>query len=167
MAASEVQLQVEAVALDWKGNPIIVLREHEGQRAVFIWVGLLEANAISMPLEQQRSPRPMTHDLIVSILTEMEVEVERVTIVDMRGGTYYATLDLRDGDDRTSIDCRPSDAIAVALRSKSPIYIGEELLDRLVEEQRETAAQRRRRIDSRAVGGTPITRCSRKAFLRT
>lgn len=141
MAASEVQLRVEAVALDWKGNPIVVLREQESRRAVFIWVGLLEANAISMPLEQQRPPRPMTHDLIVSILEEMQVQVERVTIVDMRGGTYYATLGLRDGDDTTTIDCRPSDAIAVALRSKSPIYIGEELLDRLVEEQREAAAE--------------------------
>lgn len=140
MAGREVQLTVEAVALDWKGNPIVVLREPEGNRAVFIWVGLLEANAISMPLEEQRPPRPMTHDLIISILEEMEVEVERVTITDMRNATYYATLDLRDGDDRTSIDCRPSDAIAVALRSRSPVYIGEDLLDRLVEEQREAAA---------------------------
>jgi bifunctional DNase/RNase len=140
MAASEVELQVEAVALDWKGNPIVVLREREGHRAVFIWVGLLEANAISMPLEQQSPPRPMTHDLIMSILEEMQVEVERITITDMRGATYYATLDLRDGNERTSIDCRPSDAIAVALRSKSPIYIGEGLLDRLVEEQREASA---------------------------
>jgi bifunctional DNase/RNase len=140
MAAREVKLTVEAVALDWKGNPIVVLREPEGNRAVFIWIGLLEANAISMPLEQQQPPRPMTHDLIISVLEEMRVQVERVTITDMRNATYYATLDLRDGDDRTSIDCRPSDAIAVALRSRSPIYIGEDLLDRLVEEQREAGA---------------------------
>ncbi len=140
MAENEVELGVEAVALDWKGSPIIVLREREGNRAVFIWVGLLEANAINMPLEKQRAPRPMTHDLIVSILQEVQVEVERVTITDVRGLTYYATLDLRDGEERTSIDCRPSDAIAIALRTKASIYIGEDLLRRLVEEQRKAGA---------------------------
>lgn len=141
MASTEIELRVEAVALDWKGNPIVVLRETEGHRAVFIWVGLSEATAISMHLENQRPPRPMTHDLIMSILQEVQVEVERVKVSDMQGNTYYATLDLRDGDDRTSLDCRPSDAIAVALRARVPIYIDEDLLNRLDEQRKDSGVE--------------------------
>lgn len=141
MASKEVRLQVEAVALDWKGNPIVVLREEEGHRAVFIWVGLSEATAISMQIENQRAPRPLTHDLIVSILNVVQVEVERILITDMRANTYYATLELRDGENRTSVDCRPSDAIAIALRTHAPIYIGDDLLDRLDEQRRDSGAE--------------------------
>ena len=141
MASTEIELKVEAVALDWKGNPIVILREPEGHRAVFIWVGPSEATAISMHLENQRPPRPMTHDLIALILQEVQVAVERVKVSDMQGSTYYATLDLRDGDDRTSIDCRPSDAIAVALRMRAPIYIDEELLNRLDEQRKDSGVE--------------------------
>ncbi len=141
MASGEILLKVEAVALDWKGNPIVVLREEEGHRAVFIWVGLSEATAISMQLENQRAPRPLTHDLIVTILKEMQVEVERILITDMRDSTYFATLELRDGDDRTSIDCRPSDAIAIALRTRAPIFISDDLLDRLDEQRRDSGVE--------------------------
>ncbi len=141
MASNEVELGVEAVALDWKGNPIVVLREKQGHRALFIWVGLSEATAISMHLENQRPPRPMTHDLIVSILREVQVQVERVRISDMQGNTYYAMLELRDGDDTASIDCRPSDAIAVALRARASIYIDEDLLDRLDEQRKDSGIE--------------------------
>ena len=141
MASTEIELKVEAVALDWKANPIVILREAEGHRAVFIWVGPSEATAISMHLENQRPPRPMTHDLIALILQEVQVAVERVKVSDMQGSTYYATLELRDGDDRTSIDCRPSDAIAVALRMQAPIYIDEELLNRLDEQRKDSGVE--------------------------
>ncbi len=141
MASTEIELKVEAVALDWKANPIVILREVEGHRAVFIWVGPSEATAISMHLENQRPPRPMTHDLIALILQEVQVAVERVKVSDMQGSTYYATLELRDGDDRTSIDCRPSDAIAVALRMRAPIYIDEELLNRLDEQRKDSGVE--------------------------
>jgi hypothetical protein len=138
MAEREVQLKVEAVALDWKGNPIVVLREIEGPRAVFIWVGISEATAISMQMEGQQAPRPMTHDLIVTVFEELQVKLERVTITDMRSNTYYASLLLRDGDYRADIDCRPSDAVAIALRTNSPIYISDTLLDRLEEQRKES-----------------------------
>jgi bifunctional DNase/RNase len=141
MADKEVELKVEAVALDWRGNPIVVLREKGGQRAVFIWVGILEATAISMQIEDQRPPRPLTHDLIVSILKEVQVEVERITITDMRQDTYYASIHLRDGDDTTALDCRPSDAIAVALRTRAPIFIGEALLDRLAADRKDSGVE--------------------------
>jgi bifunctional DNase/RNase len=138
MAEREVLLKVEAVALDWKGNPIVVLREQEGHRAVFIWVGLSEASAISMQMEGQQVARPMTHDLIVTMLHELQVGIERVTITDMHQNTYFASLLLRDGESTITIDCRPSDAIAIALRTNSPIHISDDLLDRLEEQRKES-----------------------------
>jgi bifunctional DNase/RNase len=138
---STVELKVEAVALDWRGSPIVVLREQGGQRAVFIWVGITEAAAISMHLEGQRPPRPLTHDLIVLLLAKTGAQVERVVIADMRDSTYYAHLYLRGGDGVHTIDCRPSDAIAVALRMEAPIQIDSDLLDRLDKERKESEAE--------------------------
>ncbi len=138
---STVELKVEAVALDWRGSPIVVLREQGGQRAVFIWVGISEAAAISMHLEGQRPPRPLTHDLIVLLLAKTGAQVERVVIADMRDSTYYAHLYLRGGDGVHMIDCRPSDAIAVALRMEAPIQIDSDLLDRLDKERKESEAE--------------------------
>jgi len=141
MAEREVMLKVEAVALDWKGNPIVVLREQDGHRAVFIWVGIAEATAISMQMEGQQAARPMTHDLLVSILGELQVTLERVTITDMQQNTYFASLRLRDGEFISETDCRPSDAIAIALRTNSPIYIADALLDRLEEQRKENEVE--------------------------
>lgn len=132
-----VELKVEAIALDHKGSPLVVLREKGGQRAVFIWVGLAEAQAISMQLEGRRAPRPFTHDLVLLVVRELQGKVEEVVITNMQVDTYYADLKLKVGDEVVTIDCRPSDAIAVALRAHAPIYIGEGLLDRLEESRRE------------------------------
>lgn len=136
-----VRLGVEAVALDWKGSPVVVLREAKGQRGVFIWVGMLEATSISMQLEKQQPPRPITHDLILLILAELSAKVDQVVITDMRDMTYYADLHLTLGDHAAKIDCRPSDAIAIALRAKAPILIEEELLERLDSERKETEVE--------------------------
>jgi len=141
MSPTHVELKVEVVALDWKGNPIVVLREKDGHRAVFIWVGISEATAISMEMEGQTAPRPMTHDLLVSVLREVDVTVERVLITDVRTNTYYAELVLSDGEDTRTLDCRPSDAIAIALRTRSPILIPEELLDRLDEQRKDSGVE--------------------------
>jgi bifunctional DNase/RNase len=138
---TDVQLKVEGVALDWKGNPIVVLREREGQRAVFIWVGISEAQAISTQLEGQTVPRPMTHDLIVLMLEQVDAQLERVVISDMRGGTYYADLHLRNGERSAALDCRPSDAIALAVRADVPIFIDDDLLSRLDEARKDSAAE--------------------------
>ena len=133
-----VELNVEAVAMDHRGYPVVVLREKDGQRAVFIWVGLVEAGAISMHLEGQRPPRPMTHDLIVSLLSQLGTHVKHVLISDVRDETYFAELTLTMGDATKEIDCRPSDAIAVAVRVNAPILIENELLDRLEAARRES-----------------------------
>lgn len=133
-----VELQVEAVAMDHRGYPVVVLREKGGQRAVFIWIGLMEAGAISMQLEGQRPPRPLTHDLIVSLLAQLGVQVKQVLITDVREDTYYAELWLGMGDATKAVDCRPSDAIAVAVRVNAPIFIDNDLLDRLEAARKES-----------------------------
>lgn len=132
-----VELKVEAVALDWKGSPLVVLREQGGQRAVYIWVGLAEATAISMSLEGRHPPRPMTHDLLMMVLREASAKVEQVIITDMRQDTYYADLKLTIAGSAATLDCRPSDAIALALRARAPILIEDDLLDRLEEARRQ------------------------------
>jgi bifunctional DNase/RNase len=138
---SDIELRIEGVALDLKGNPIVVLREQDGERTVFIWVGISEAQAINMQMEGQSPPRPMTHDLIVLILAQVDVKLERVVISDMRENTYYANLHLRNEGRARIVDCRPSDAIAVAIRTKAPIFIGNDLLDRLDEAHKNNAVE--------------------------
>ncbi len=133
-----VELQVETVAIDWRGYPVVKLREKGGPRAIFIWIGLAEASAISMQMEGQRPPRPMTHDLIVSLLSHFGVQLERVTITDVRDATYFAELTVTMGDVEKAIDCRPSDAIAIAVRVDAPIFIEDGLLDRLDAARQET-----------------------------
>ena len=132
-----IELRVEAVALDWKGEPVVVLREVNGQRAVFIWIGVLEASAITLQLGNQSPTRPLTHDLIVLILEQLQASVERVIISDLQEVTYYASLDLRVGDRVCSIDCRPSDGIAIAMRTNAPVLIDSDLLSRLEQTQQE------------------------------
>ena len=130
-----VELKVEAVALDWKGEPVVVLREVDGQRAVFIWIGVLEASAITMQLGHQAPARPLTHDLFMRMLEELQGTVERVLISDLQNDAYYAVLDLRCGDRVCAIDCRPSDGIAIAMRANAPLLIDSELLARIEETQ--------------------------------
>ncbi len=126
-----VGLKVEAIALDWKGEPVVVLREVDGERAVFIWISMFDATAISLQLEGQKPPRPLTHDLLVTVLQQLQAEVLRVVISDVLGGTYYAQLELQVGEQTCSLDCRPSDGIAVAMRTGSPIFVDADLLNRL------------------------------------
>jgi len=133
-----VELRVEAVAVDHRGTPVVILRERGGNRAIFIWVGIAEATAISMPLEKQEAPRPLTHDLIVSLLGSVHARVAQVVITEVREQTYYADLHLASGGRTRAIDCRPSDAIAVALRAGAPIYVDSDLLNRLDEYRRES-----------------------------
>jgi bifunctional DNase/RNase len=133
-----IELKVEAVAVDYKGNPVVVLREKKGRRKVFIWIGLAEAQAISLHLDGQQPPRPLTHDLMAMILGELGATVRCITISDMESNTYYAELQIESGDRGASIDCRPSDAIAIALRAEAPVYIDDELLDRLDAMQKES-----------------------------
>jgi bifunctional DNase/RNase len=128
-AADEVEVTVRRVVLDQASNAPVVVLENEAQgRALPIWVGHFEAQAIAMELEGLSGPRPLTHDLLKTVVEELEAVVDRVVIDDFRGHTYYATIHLRAGGGPVRIDSRPSDAIALALRVKRPIHVKAALL---------------------------------------
>jgi bifunctional DNase/RNase len=125
-----VEMEVKGVRLDTIGtNPVVFLVDKEGKKALPIWIGLLEANAIDKELRNNASPRPMTHDLLYSILVQAHLKVKEVRIVGLKDNTYYATLFLRLNKGVVEVDARPSDAIVIALKSKTPIYVSTKILD--------------------------------------
>lgn len=123
------QMKVSALVLDPQTNtPIVILRDLKNELSLPIWIGLLEATAIASELENIQFPRPMTHDLIRNCFEFLNVKVERVEVCDLRNNTYYALLYLRDRDHISPVDARPSDAIAIALRTKAPIFVKEDVI---------------------------------------
>ncbi len=123
-----VEMKVRGLALDPVSNmPIIVLRDEEDKRSLPIWVGIFEANAIALELEKIATPRPMTHDLIKNILESLDAQVARVVVTDLRENTFYAVLHLKLGTAEYTVDSRPSDAIALALRVAAPIFVDEDV----------------------------------------
>jgi bifunctional DNase/RNase len=123
-----VEMKVRGLALDPVSNmPIIILRDEEEKRSLPIWVGIFEANAIALELEKIATPRPMTHDLIKNILESLDVQVARVVVTDLRENTFYAVLHLKLGTAEYTVDSRPSDAIALALRVAAPIFVEEDV----------------------------------------
>ncbi len=119
--------------------PIIVLREVDGQRVLPIWVGVFEANAIALQVENVQTPRPMTHDLLRSVIDELGARVERIVVCELKENTFYAMLHVRSTSGEHSIDARPSDAIALALRTGSRIFVEDSVIQhaRTVEMSRE------------------------------
>jgi uncharacterized protein len=110
--------------------PIVILRDKEGQRVLPIWVGIFEANAIALQMEKISTPRPMTHDLLKNLLSELDAKVERIVINDLRDNTFFARIHLLRGETRWNVDSRPSDAIALALRVDAEIFVEEEVLEK-------------------------------------
>lgn len=108
--------------------PVVILKPYNDNKIIPIWIGEHEANAITMELENIVPPRPMTHDLINEILLSLNSKVEKVEITHVVESTYYASLYIRRGNELTAIDCRPSDAISIALKNKAKIYISESAL---------------------------------------
>jgi bifunctional DNase/RNase len=126
-----VEMKVRGLALDPVSNmPIIILRDDEEKRSLPIWVGIFEANAIALELEKIATPRPMTHDLIKTILDGVNAQITNVMIADLRDNTFYAQIALQTGGASLHIDARPSDAIALALRVQAPIYVAKTVFDR-------------------------------------
>jgi bifunctional DNase/RNase len=125
-----LEMKVKGVTMDPQGNtPIVILEDLQGRRAFPIWVGLPEARAILLALEGVATPRPLTHVLLHKILTDLTVEVVRITITDMHDNTFYATILLRQSNKTFTIDARPSDAIALALQAKAPVFATRKLLE--------------------------------------
>lgn len=110
------------------GQYVLTLEEVGGQRLVPIWIGVNEGNAIGLKLQDEHLPRPMTHDLMGNILKQLGVKVERIIVSDLRNGTYYAVIGLANGTRRYEIDARPSDAMALAVRTSTPIFVDEKVL---------------------------------------
>ncbi len=124
-----IKMTVRGIALDPITNmPIVILKDPEDRRALPIWVGIFEANAIALELEKVSTPRPMTHDLLKNILDGLGITVQQITVNDLKENTFYATIDLNYNGRVVSIDSRPSDAIAIALRTNAPIFVAENVV---------------------------------------
>ena len=124
------EMVIYGVSFDMVGKqPIVLLKTVEGNRFLPIWIGHAEASAILMTLQGTESPRPMTHDLLVNLVTELRAEVARITITELRDATFHAMIRLSTSGEDVELDCRPSDAIAVAVRTGSPIYAADAVLD--------------------------------------
>ncbi len=126
-----IEMQVAGITLDpMTKMPIVILKDSGGDNVLPIWIGIAEASAIATRLEKIDLARPMTHDLLRNILHELDVNLERIEVTDLKDNTYFAILHLKVGNRKLAVDSRPSDAIALALRTESPIYVHEEVLDR-------------------------------------
>jgi len=145
------EMKVSGIAIDPVTNtPIMILREVDGEQAMPIWIGLLEATAIATEMEKIRFSRPMTHDLLRNILKEVGAGVVKIEIIDLRENTFYAIITIITRDREFQVDARPSDAIALALRTDSPIYVHETVIDK---SKRMEMGQRRRFILKRERSG--------------
>ena len=120
----DVEMKIKGLMIDPVSNmPIIILKNGDGQSVLPIWVGIFEANAIAMQLEEIVSPRPMTHDLLRNVIEGLEAEVKRVVITDLKENTFFASIHLERGGTDLTVDARPSDAMALALRTEAPIFV--------------------------------------------
>ena len=125
-----VSMSIKGLMLDPVSNsPIVVLKDEDEKFFLPIWVGIFEANAIALHLENITTPRPMTHDLLRNMISELDARVTRVVINDLRDSTFFAQIRLLVGGKTLEVDARPSDAIALALRTEAPIFVAQSVLD--------------------------------------
>lgn len=112
-------------------TPIVILRDREGQRVLPIWIGGPEANAIMLQIENVTTPRPMTHDLLRNVIQDLKAEIRKIVVTDLKENTFYALIHLEAQGEAIAIDARPSDAIALALRARVPIFVEDRVIDHL------------------------------------
>ena len=123
-------MTIYGVSFDLVGKqPIVLLKTAEGNKFLPIWIGHPEAAAILMKLQGATAPRPLTHDLLVNILSELEVEVLHVTVTELRENTFHASITVKQNGSELEIDSRSSDAIAVAVRAQVPIYAADSVIE--------------------------------------
>jgi uncharacterized protein len=128
----QIEMTIKGLMVDPVTNtPIVILRDKDGQKVLPIWVGIFEANAIALQIENIATPRPMTHDLLRNVIHDLKAEVKKIVVCDLQENTFYALIYLAiDGDgELVAIDARPSDAIALALRTRAPIFVEETVID--------------------------------------
>jgi bifunctional DNase/RNase len=141
----QIEMSIKGLMIDPITNmPIIILKDDDGNRVLPIWVGVFEANAIALQIENVQTPRPMTHDLLKNVIDDLHASVERVVVSDLKENTFYALIHMRANEHDVIVDARPSDAIALALRTRSPIYVEESVIEsaRTVEATKETDVAR-------------------------
>jgi len=125
----DIEVRIRGLMMDPATNmPIVVLKDIASETVMPIWVGIFEANAIAIEIEKLAAPRPMTHDLTRNLIRNLNAQLDRVVITELKDDTFFAVLWLRQGDEPITIDARPSDAIALALRADCPIYVSELVL---------------------------------------
>lgn len=125
----EVEMKIRGLMMDPVTNmPIVILKENDSEAVLPIWVGVYEANAIALEIEKISTPRPMTHDLLRNLLVGLEATLVKIVVTELRDDTFYAVIWLDRGGEIISVDARPSDAIALALRMDCPIFVEDEVL---------------------------------------
>jgi uncharacterized protein len=126
----QIEMTIKGLMVDPITNmPIIILRDKDGQRVLPIWVGVFEANAIALQMENVTTPRPMTHDLLKNVIFDLKADIQKIVVSDLRENTFYALIYLVVNGEPVAIDARPSDAIALALRAQAPIYVEDRVID--------------------------------------
>jgi bifunctional DNase/RNase len=128
----QIEMTIKGLMVDPITNtPIVILRDKDGQKVLPIWVGIFEANAIALQIENISTPRPMTHDLLRNVIHDLKAEVKKIVVCDLQENTFYALiyLALNGNGDTVAIDARPSDAIALALRTRAPIFVEDTVID--------------------------------------
>ncbi|MEO5357402.1 MAG: bifunctional nuclease family protein [Nitrospirae bacterium YQR-1] len=126
-----IRMKVDGLLFDPRsGMYILLLKALEGEETLPIWIGKPEADSIALALGRVATPRPLTHDLVKNLIDELKLSVARVVVREIIDNTYYATLYVTDGKNEKPIDSRPSDAVAVALRTNSPIFVDESVIEK-------------------------------------
>lgn len=128
-AKMDIEMKIKGLVVDPISKmPIVVLEDPGSEYMLPIWIGVFEANAIALKMENISTPRPMTHDLLTNLLDRFEIPVEKIVVNDVRDNTFYATIFCKHNNDLYAIDSRPSDAIALALRLEAPIFVNEDVV---------------------------------------
>jgi len=125
----QIEMTIKLMVDPITNLPIILLRDRGGQRVLPIWVGASEANAIALQIENITTPRPMTHDLLRNVIHDLKAEIRKVVVSDLKDNTFYALIHLEVNGEPLAVDARPSDAIALALRARAPIFVEDRVID--------------------------------------
>jgi bifunctional DNase/RNase len=139
--AQELRMEIKGLMLDPSSNtPIVILKDVDSQLFLPIWIGVFEANAIALKIEGVEPPRPMTHDLLRSALERLDARVEKIVISDLKDSTFFALIHVQRAQGEVAIDARPSDAIALALRTNAPIFVLRSVMEKAQAVDRATEA---------------------------
>ena len=126
----QIEMTIKSLMFDPVTNlPIIILRDKDGHHLLPIWMGVFEANAIAQQIENVTNPRPTTHDLLKNVIEDLNADIKKIVVHDLKNNTFYAFLYLEVNGDVVAIDARPSDAIALALRASAPIFIDKKVIE--------------------------------------